>query len=145
MTRQMRTDEQMVERKLRRAWRRQRRYIHLHGLSRVLIWTVTLVALDFLIDWLFIFRLRRHAAWRLPLLLANAGVLLWAIYYEWLRHLRRFDDVRVALQIEKRHPELASLLISYVQLKDAEQATASPALLAAMQRSLPEKKALGRA
>jgi len=126
------SDEQLVERKLRQAWRRQRRYFHLRGVSRTLIWAGTLVALDFLVDWLFIFRLRGPAAWRLPLLVANAGVLLWALYYEWLRHLRRFDDVRIALQIEGRHPELASLLISYVQLKNAEQPAISPALLAAM-------------
>ncbi len=131
----MTTDEQTVARKLRQAWRRQRRYVHVRGLSRTLIWAVTLVALDFLADWLFIFRLRWPAAWRLPLLVTNACVLLWALYYEWLRHLRRFDDVRIALQIEGRHPELASLLISYVQLKNAEQPAISPALLAAMRHN----------
>ena len=111
----------------------------MRGLARVLIWTVTLLALDFLVDWLFIFRFRWSGGWRVPLLAANACVLLWAVYHEWLRHLRRFDDVRTALRIEHRHPELASLLVSYVQLRDADQPAISRALLDAMRHSALER------
>jgi len=128
----------MVERKLRAAWRRQRRYFHLRGLAQALIWAVTLAALDFFVDWLFIFRFRWSGDWRAPLLIVNACVLLWAVYYDWLRHLRRFDDVRIALQIEHRHPELASLLVSYVQLRSGDQPAVSQALLDAMRHSALE-------
>lgn len=129
----------MVERKLRAAWRRQRRYFHLRGLAQILIWAVTLAAIDFFVDWLLIFRMRWPVAWRLPLLAANAAVLLWVLYHEWLRHLKRFDAVRVALQLEGKHPELASLLVSYVQLRDASPSAMSPSLLAAMRSSALDK------
>lgn len=129
----------MVERKLRAAWRRQRRYVHLRGLMQVLIWVIALTAVDFFVDWLLIFRMRWPVVWRLPLLAVNAGVLLWVLYDEWLRHLRRFDAVRVALQLEGRHPELASLLVSYVQLRDADPSAISPSLLAAMRNSAMDK------
>lgn len=129
----------MVERKLRQAWRRQRRYFHLRGLVQVLIWGIMLVAVDFFVDWLLIFRMRWPVFWRVPLLAFNAVVLLRVLYHEWLRHLKRFDDVRVALQLEGKHPELASLLVSYVQLRDADSATLSPSLLAAMRGSALDK------
>jgi len=135
----MTADENIVERKLRAAWRRQRRYFHLRGLAQVLIWAVTLAAVDFFVDWLFIFRMRWPVAWRLPLLAANAAVLLWVLYHEWLRHLKRFDAVRVALQLESKHPELASLLVSYVQLRNADPSAISPSLLAAMRSSALDK------
>jgi hypothetical protein len=129
----------MVERKLRQAWRRQRRYFHLRGLAQLLIWAIALAAVDFAVDWLLIFRMRWPVVWRLPLLAANAAVLLWVLYHEWLCHLKRFDAVRVALQLESKHPELASLLVSYVQLRDADTPAISPALLAAMRSSALNK------
>lgn len=129
----------MVERKLRQAWRRQRRYFHWRGLAQVLIWVITLAAVDFFVDWLLIFRMRWPVFWRLPLLAANAAVLLRVLYHDWLRHLKRFDDVRVALQLEGKHPELASLLVSYVQLRDADPGALSPSLLAAMRGSALDK------
>ena len=135
----MTTDDKMVERKLRQAWRRQRRFFHVRGLAQVLIWAVTFAAVDFCLDWLLIFRMRWPAPCRLPLLAANAAVLLWVRYHEWLRHLRRFDAVRAALQLEGKHPELASLLVSYVQLRTADSSTMSPSLLAAMRSSALNK------
>ena len=135
----MEADPQIIERKLRAAWRRQRRYFHLRGLAQVLIWAVTLAAVDFFVDWLLLFRMRWPVAWRLPLLAANVAVLLWVIYHEWLRHLKRFDAVRVALQLEGKHPELASLLVSYVQLRNADPSAVSPSLLTAMRSSALDK------
>jgi hypothetical protein len=135
----MNSDTQIIDRKLRQAWRRQRRYFHLRGLVQVLIWGITLVAVDFFVDWLLLFRMRWPVFWRVPLLAFNAVVLLRVLYHEWLRHLKRFDDVRVALQLEGKHPELASLLVSYVQLRDADSATLSPSLLAAMRGSALDK------
>jgi hypothetical protein len=133
------SDTQIIERKLRAAWRRQRRYFHWRGLAQALIWGITLATVDFFADWLLIFRLRWPVFWRLPLLAVNAAVLLRVLHHEWLRHLKRFDAARVALQLEGTHPELASLLISYVQLRDTDSAGLSPSLLAAMRSSALDK------
>ena len=45
---------------------------------------------------------------------------------------------RVALEVEGRHPELESLLVSYVQIGSAQGVDASPALIRAMERQALE-------
>lgn len=122
-------DGSAVEFKLRKAWRKERRYVHLRGLAYFLLWAVAFVALDFLIDWLF----RLPPAGRVALLVINAAVLVWVSWKQWFRHLRPYDPVRVALQVEKRHPGLKSLLVSYVQFQGRSDIAGSPALVRAMQ------------
>ena len=70
------------------------------------------------------------------LLILNLAILGWVLWREWLRHLKPFDSLRVALEVEKKHPELRSVLVSFTQLKDfdAKEAQASPALLEAMRK-----------
>jgi len=120
--------------KLRQAWRQERRFVHLRGLARFLLWLVAMVLLDLLVDWGLIFRTRLPEQSRFLLLAINAGVLGWVGWHEWLRHLRRFDPLAVALAIERQHPALASLLVSYIQLGRTapDQPGMSPELLAAM-------------
>jgi len=121
-----------LERRLRRAWRKERRFHHVHGACHVLLWTAALVLVDLLIDWLFLV-----PGWgRVALLGLNGGVLAVVAYRAWWRHLRRYDAVRVALQVEQRHPELRSVLVSYVQVGDDAPPAAgfSPALVRAMRR-----------
>ena len=119
-----------IDRKLRAAWHKERRFIHFRGLCHFLLWLIAFIFIDFLVDWLF----RIPGSGRIVLLAMNAVVLLVVLWHYWLRHLRRFDPVRVALQVEKRHPELKSLLVSYVQLRtrSSDDSMASPRLIEAM-------------
>lgn len=125
-----------VERKLRKAWRKERRYYHGDGIAHLLVWLLALILLDLLIDWLFLL----PGAGRLLLLGINIVALGWVLWHYWLRHLRPYDPVRVALQVERRHPELQSMLVSFVQLTgDApETAFASPALLRVLRNQTVE-------
>lgn len=129
-------DAPLVQRKLRKAWRKQRRFCHFRGICHMLLWLVAMVLLDFLVDWLF-----RVPAWaRLTLLGLNLAVLAVVFYFSWFRRLEKYDPVRVALQVENRHPELKSLLVSFVQINQESQAggSASPALIAAFRRQTIE-------
>lgn len=123
-----------IEQKLRTAWSQEQRYFHIRGLARLLIWVVVLVLVDLLIDWGIFFRSRLTGTPQLLLLIINVGVLGWVIWNEWLRHLKRYDAVRVSLEVEAKHTELRSILVSYMQLKDhdAESLNASQSLLDAM-------------
>ena len=126
----------VVEHKLRDAWHKERRFHHTRGLCFLLVWAATLVLLDLLIDWLFLANYRAPGWSRMALLAVNAVAILVVLYRYWWRHLRRYDAVRVSLEFERKHPELKSLLVSYVQISDEALAEthASPALVAAMRR-----------
>jgi len=130
------TSPQLVERKLRRAWRKERRFHHSQGLAHALMWVVTMVLVDLLIDWLFLV----PGTGRLALLAANLLTLGWVFHHHWLRHLKPYDPVVVALQVERQHPELESVLVSFVQLSGdgAQAAYASPALLRALEQEAIE-------
>jgi hypothetical protein len=119
-----------VEGKLRGAWRRQRWYAHLRGLAPLLMLAIGLFLFDLLVDWLF----DLPGFGRMVLLALNVVVLLWVGWRLWWRHLHRYDPVHVALQVERLHPHLKSLLVSYVQLNGASRGTAhgSPRLIEAM-------------
>ncbi len=121
-----------VGRKLRSAWHKERRYIHLRGLCHLAVWLVAMAAVDFLIDW----NLELPGWGRAALLAVNLAVLAGVAWRYWLRLLRRYDPVRVALQVERRHGELKSLLVSYVQLSEERpgSALASPQLIRALRR-----------
>ncbi len=121
-----------VESKLHKAWRKERRYVHLRGLCHLLVWTIALIAVDFVVDKYF----DLPAFGRRLLVALNLAVLLWVGWHYWFRHLRRYDAVRVALQVEGRHGELQSLLVSYVQLQSGANGNnlASPRLVDAMRR-----------
>jgi hypothetical protein len=124
------TSDSSVESRLRAAWRKQRRFVHLRGLCFILLWIVCLLAVDFLIDWLFGLP---HFG-RVSLVVINIGILLYVGYTHWWRDLRAYNPRDVALQVERRHPELKSLLVSYIQLAEnqPEGSQASPALIRAM-------------
>ncbi|MEX0886160.1 MAG: DUF4175 family protein [Phycisphaeraceae bacterium] len=106
-------DGKPIRRKLRQAWRKDRRYTHLRGLCLLLMWTAALVLLTLLVDWLLLL-----PGWaRLALLAVHVATLGYVAYRKWWRELERFDVVRMALRVERQHPELASLLVSYVQFE----------------------------
>ncbi|MFI5378025.1 MAG: DUF4175 family protein [Tepidisphaerales bacterium] len=124
-----------IEGKLRRAWRKEHRYFHVRGICLLLMWLIAFALVNFLVDWLF----QLPGSGRIAVLSVEAAVLLGVIWSLWLRYLRRYDPVRMALQVEKRHPGLQSLLVSYVQLKDPkDDETVSRHLLQAMRNQAVE-------
>lgn len=125
-------DRGEVDRRLRAAWHKGRRLVHLRGLCHLLLWAAALVLVAWAVDVLL-----SVPGWgRVLLLVIIVATLGWIAWYRWLRHLRRYDPVRTALEVERQHPELRSLLVSYVQLRDEDVArqAASPTLLNAMRR-----------
>lgn len=133
MNQQNDAPEQGIEEKLFEAWREERKFYDFRGAARFLIWLVALLVVDLLIDWQIFFRER----WETPgvlLLILNVVILGRVLWKEWLCHRKPFDPVRVALEVENKHPQLRSVLVSYSQFKDMdpEKIQASPSLLKAM-------------
>jgi drug/metabolite transporter (DMT)-like permease len=125
-----------IEARLRAAWRRERRFVHARGGARLAFWVVGLFLLALLLDRLF-----DLPGWGRPLLsLACLATVAWVAYRAWLRHLRRYDPARVALQVERLHGGLDNLLVSYVQL-GGEGAHGSPRLIEAVRQQAGEKAA----
>ncbi len=135
MSKQPAETESLIEDKLLDAWKQEQRFFHFRGLGRFLVWLVAMVLVDFVVDWQIFFRSR----WETPgilLLLVNGVVLIWVLWREWFRHLKPYEPLRVALEVEKKHPKLRSVLVSFTQFKDfkAEETAASPELLKAMRK-----------
>ncbi len=122
-----------IEEQLRQTWKRERQFCHVRGLCRCLIWLGMLLLLAFLIDWGLLFKARIPATVSLLLGVAGLVTMLWVLWRGWLRHLRPYDVTRIALEVESRHLELKSSLVSYTQMGDMDSWTnASPELLDAM-------------
>jgi hypothetical protein len=132
-----------IEQKLHLAWRQERRFVHLRGLCRFVLWLVAMIVLDFVIDWGLIFRSRFPEQIRGLLLLVNIGVLGYVLWNEWIRHLKPYDPLRAALEVEAKHPELASVLVSYTQLSGpiSDQPNVSTGLIDAMRQQALQKTA----
>lgn len=123
-----------IESKLRWAWHQERRFTHIRGAFRTLIWFLALLGICFLIDWGLFAKVGLRANLGVPLLVVSAAIFCWAFWHEWLRHLKPYDPVHVSLAVERRHTGLNSLLVSYAQLdpNKADKATVSTELIGAM-------------
>ncbi|MEM7395176.1 MAG: hypothetical protein AAF492_22825, partial [Verrucomicrobiota bacterium] len=130
-----------IEQKLRQAWKKEQQFYHLRGASRLAVWAVVMILVSLLIDWQILFRSRIAGEELQLLLVINVVVLIWVLWHEWLRHLKPYDPESVALEVESKHPELHSMLISYIQFKDVEidESVASPALIEAMKNQVVTK------
>ena len=123
-----------IESKLQWAWRQERRFINIRGAFRVLIWFIGLLAIGFIIDWGLFAKAGLRANLGIVLLVIDVAILAWAVWYEWVRHLKPFDAVHVSLAVERRHRGLNSLLVSYAQLdpSNTDKTTVSTELIGAM-------------
>jgi hypothetical protein len=123
-----------IEQKLKQAWRQERRFYNIRGMSRFLVWLTVMIVLDFVIDWAIMFKTRMTFNMALLLLAINIAVLAWVLWHEWMRYLKPFNPLMVALEVEGRHPELSSVLVSYTQLHGltANQPNVSAELIDAM-------------
>ena len=73
--------------------------------------------------------------------MVNIGILGYVAWYELIRHLKDYDELITALDVEDRHPDLSSLLVSYTQLKHSSegQANVSEELIEAMRDQAVDK------
>ncbi len=107
-----------IEQRLRQAYREERRWYNIRGASRLTLWLIALLAVAFLIDWGLFAKTQMPDSTGVVLLLVNIVILIWVYHREWGQYRRSYDPLTTALEVEKRHPELSSLLVSYMQLKD---------------------------
>jgi len=125
-----------IQGKLRSLWHRERRLLHLRGACLALVLIFGLVLLDLVLDWLIVL-----PGWaRLILLCFNLSALGWIAYRYWWQYLRSFDPLRMSLAVERLHPSLNSLLVSYLQLQSSGGGApgASRELIAALRRQAVE-------
>jgi hypothetical protein len=122
-----------IEDQLRTAWNQERRFCHARGLSRSIVWLALILILAFVIDRWLLFSNRVPTGVTLLLSLAGIATMAWVIWKDWIRKLRPYDATRIALEVEGRHPELMSSLVSYTQMESMTGPTqASDELLQAM-------------
>ena len=128
-----RPNNNTIEQQLNQAWQQERRFVHIRGLCRCVIWLVLLVFLGLLIDWGVLFKTRMPGIVSVLLGLIGLGTMAWVVYREWWRHLQPFDATRIALRVEAKHPELMSSLSSYTEMDTmVNDSHASPQLIEAM-------------
>ena len=108
-----------IDEKLKEAWSDERRFIHTRGIIRSLIWIVSLIITDLIVD-LLIWKGIGDNQFGEVLMVINIGIISFVIYREWLRHLKPYDAVRTALQVEAKNPKLSSILITYTELSAAD-------------------------
>ncbi|HIG85327.1 MAG TPA: hypothetical protein EYG40_02950 [Verrucomicrobia bacterium] len=108
-----------IDDKLKEAWSNERRFIHTRGLVRSLIWIVSLIITDLIVD-LLIWKGIGDNRYGLGLMVINIGIIAFVIYREWFRYLKPYNAVRTALQVESKNPKLSSILITYTELSAAD-------------------------
>jgi len=114
-----------LESRLRSAWRREQT-MHLgHGLGYLLAWAGGVGLLVLAVDWL----VDLPGMVRTVLLVAMLGVGLWHARRHGWRRLRRYRPRQTGLHVERVHPQLRSLLVSYVDFtRNCDDAGTSPQL-----------------
>ena len=131
-----------IENRLQQAYQQERRWYNIRGASRLVVWLIALLAVDFIIDWGLFAKTGMSGNIGVFLLLVNIGILGWVLWHEWLRYLRPYDPVTTSLDVEKQHPGLRSLLVSYMQLRDgpgSDQENVSQSLIDAMRDQAIER------
>ena len=87
-----------IEEKLRSLWRQERRFYHVRGASRFILWLIAMLAVDFIIDWGILFRVNSDINIGLLMLIVNLGVPAGervAVLGGVTRHRRVFVDAQV--------------------------------------------------
>ena len=129
----MKNTNMTIEQQLRDTWKSERRFCHLRGVCRCVIWLGLLLLLGLIVDWGLLFKTRLPAAFSVLLGIGGLATMAWVLWRDWIRHLRPYNAKRVAVEVEGNHPELMSSLVSYTELDAmASQSQASPELLEAM-------------
>ena len=127
-----------IDEKLKEAWSNERRFIHTRGAIRSLIWIVALIITDLIVD-LLIWKGIGDNQFGASLLIINIGIIAFVLYHEWLRHLKPYDAVKTALQVESKNPKLSSILITYTELSEESNANTSEEIVQAIREKANEK------
>jgi hypothetical protein len=70
-----------IDDKLKEAWSNERRFIHIRGIVRSLIWIVSLIITDLIVD-LLIWKGIGDNRYGLGLMVINIGIIAFVIYRE---------------------------------------------------------------
>ena len=127
-----------IDEKLKEAWSNERRFIHTRGAIRSLIWIIALIITDLIVD-LLIWKGIGDNQFGAGLLIINIGIIAFVLYHEWLRHLKPYDAVKTALQVESKNPKLSSILITYTELSEESNANTSEEIVQAIREKANEK------
>ena len=132
--------DRKIEDKLIEAHAGQQRFVWTRGIIRLLVWLLVLILTDLFIDWIILGG-DAGSAFGPMLLVINIGILGYVAWYELIRHLKDYDELLTALDVEERHPELSSLLVSYTQLRNTSenQANVSEEFIQAMREQAVDK------
>jgi DNA-binding FrmR family transcriptional regulator len=116
---------QQLDTRIKAVWQRGQ-MLHLTAGALALVrWAVLLFLVAVAVDWM----MDMPVAGRIVILITLLAVSLYKAWQGGWRNLRAFDATHTALQVEKHHGGLESLLVSAVQLRDpAAVAGASEAL-----------------
>ena len=123
-----------LDSRVKAVWRRtQGRHVSA-GILAFCRWGIPMFLIGMAIDWLA----HLPAPGRVAILVILLGVSLCKAWRAGWRHVRLFNPVRTALQIEEHHGELESLLVAAIQFRAAESAhgTRKRRRLCALRRSL---------
>ena len=119
------TTNKVLAARLKAVWRRQQLLHQTGGLLAFCRWGLVVFLIGMAADWL----LGLPSAGRVLILGALLGVALHRAWRAGWGQLRSFDASRAALQVEKHHGGLESLLVTAVQLaKPGSAAGASAAM-----------------
>jgi len=127
-----------IDEKLKEAWSNERRFIHTRGAIRSLIWIVSLIITDLIVD-LLIWKGIGDNQFGAGLLIINIGIIGFVLYKEWLRHLKPYDAVKTALQVESKNPKLSSILITYTELSEESNRNTSEEIVQAIREKASER------
>ena len=127
-----------IDEKLKEAWSNERRFIHTRGAIRSLIWIIALIITDLIVD-LLIWKGIGDNQFGAGLLIINIGIIAFVLYHEWLRHLKPYDAVKTALQVESKNPKLSSILITYTELSEESNTNTSEEIVQAIREKANEK------
>ena len=105
---------EQLESRIRSVWTREQTRHLAAGLFSFVRWLIPLFLLGMLIDWVTYM----PVGGRVVILLVILSVSLFRAWRAGWRELRPFNIVHTALQLESRHGELKSLLVSAIQLRD---------------------------
>lgn len=103
-----------LDARIRAVWSRGQRLHLTAGLLAFCRWVTPLFLLGVFIDWM------SYMPWlgRVGILITLLGVSFYRAWRCGWRYLRPFDARRTALQLEKHHGDLNSILVSAIQLRD---------------------------
>ena len=128
-----------LDSRIRTVWCRSQLLHLLAGVFAFVCWAVPLFLLGMFIDWMTYM----PAPGRIAILFILLCVAFYRAWRRGWRHLRAFDAVATALQVESKHGEMNSLLVSAVQLRGGNQHASGSSALRDRTCQLAETAALG--